>query len=119
MRSILSFSVLLLAFLILACTPLAAGQHVTPPDSAAQAASAISPLVEGLLGKFGWITQVVLVIGSLRILFKPLMAAVHNYADNTPSPTDNEVLDKFEHSAVFRAIAFILDWGASIKLIKK
>ena len=29
------------------------------------------PLVDGLLGKYGWLTTVLLAIGSLRILFNP------------------------------------------------
>src|SRR5436853_407498 len=39
---------------------------------ALQSPSALQSLLDGLLGKYGWLTTVLLVIGSLRILFKPL-----------------------------------------------
>ena len=82
----------------------------------ADAASPLQPLFDGLLGKYGWLTTVILVIGSLRILFKPVMLAIENYVKQTPSASDDERLAKFEAGPIYKVVAFILDLGASIKL---
>src|SRR5439155_8369299 len=42
----------------------------------------LQPLVDGLTGKYGWLTTVLLAISSLRILFKPLMLVVENTVKN-------------------------------------
>jgi len=79
-------------------------------------ANPLQPLLDGLLGKYGWLTTVILIVGSLRILFKPVMLALENYVRQTPSPNDDERLAKFEAGPVYKIIAFLLDFGASIKL---
>jgi hypothetical protein len=76
----------------------------------------LQPLLDGLLGKYGWLTTVILVIGSLRLLFKPVMLALENYVKQTASPDDDARLAKFEAGPIYRVISFILDLGASIKL---
>src|ERR1041384_4715513 len=48
----------------------------TAPDPSVTALSPLQPLLDGLAGKYGWLTMVILLIGSLRILFKPLMLAL-------------------------------------------
>ena len=93
-------------------------QEPAPAAAAAQTAGALSPLVEGLLGKFGWLTQVVLVMGSLRLVFKPIMVAWHNYVAGTASAADDAALEKFERGPIYKTVSFVLDWGASIKLKK-
>jgi hypothetical protein len=76
----------------------------------------LQPLVEGLAGKYGWITSVILVIGCLRVLFKPVMLAIESYVQQTPGEADDARIAKFEASVLYKAIAFVLDFGASIKL---
>jgi hypothetical protein len=83
----------------------------TPADS-----NPFQPLLDGLIGKYGWVTTVVLVIGSLRILFKPVMLAIEKYVRDTPSPEDDARIARFEAGPVYKVIGFILDFGASIKL---
>ena len=46
------------------------------PDADPAQANPFQPLLDGLIGKYGWMTSVVLVIGSLRVLFKPVMLAI-------------------------------------------
>src|SRR5205823_465904 len=67
------------ALLLLLLTALTASAADSPPVSVTDAASPLQPLLDGLLGKYGWLTTVILVIGSLRILFKPVMVAIENY----------------------------------------
>jgi hypothetical protein len=76
----------------------------------------LQPLVDGLAGKYGWITTVILVIGCLRVLFKPVMLAIESYVKQTPGEADDARIAKFEGSSLYQAIAFVLDFGASIKL---
>src|SRR5947207_5068037 len=77
----------------------------TAPVSAADAASPLQPLLDGLLGKYGWLTTVILVVGSLRLLFKPVMLAIENYVKQTPSATDDDRLAKFEAGPIYKIIA--------------
>ncbi len=74
----------------------------------------IQPLLDGLLGKYGWLTTVLLAIGSLRILFKPLMVIIENALKN--DPVKFAAVQKFEAGPVYKVIATVLDVGASIKL---
>ena len=101
---------------LLLLTALAASAADAPAVSVTDAVSPLQPLLDGLLGKYGWLTTVILVIGSLRILFKPVMLAIENYVKQTPSATDDDRLAKFEAGPIYKIIAFLLDLGASIKL---
>lgn len=59
-----------------------------------------------------------MVMGILRLVFKPLMALLHAYVDATPNEADNAALAKAEESAVFKAFAFVLDYFTSVKISK-
>ena len=76
--------------------------------------SSLQPVLDGLLGKYGWLTTVLLAIGSLRILFKPIMLVVENALKNDPAKY--AAVQKFEAGPVYKTIATVLDVGASIKL---
>ena len=76
--------------------------------------SPLQGVLDGFAGKYGWVATVVLVVGTLRILLKPVMAAIENAVANDPGRT--AALQKFEAGPVFKAISFVLDLGASIKL---
>ena len=88
----------------------AAPQIALPPPGVVQ------PYFDALSGKFGWLLTAVTIIGSLRILFKPIFAVAHNIADATTTTKDNEILDKVEQSKVTKAVCFALDWVGSIKV---
>jgi hypothetical protein len=83
----------------------------TPPTDAV---NALEPLLDGLAGKYGWLTTLILCVGSLRILCKPLMLALENALQSDPEKLAR--LQKFEAGPVYKTLAFILDLGASIKL---
>ncbi|HEV8182639.1 MAG TPA: hypothetical protein VGQ61_09730, partial [Candidatus Angelobacter sp.] len=76
--------------------------------------SAFQPVIDGLLGKYGWLTTVLLAIGSLRILFKPVMLVVENALKNDPAKY--AAVQRFEAGPIYKTIATVLDVGASIKL---
>ena len=78
----------------------------------------LAPLISGFVSKYPVISAVVFVMGGLRMLFKPLVAAIRAYVDYTPNPADNRALDKVEASTAFKAVLFVLDWFASIKIVR-
>src|SRR5437016_5031732 len=103
-------------------TTAALAQTPTPPDSAfitPQSSLPIdpgvfAPFLDGLLGKYGWLTTVLLAIGSLRILFKPIMLVVENALKNDPAKY--AAVQKFESGPIYKTIATVPDVGAAIKL---
>ncbi len=83
----------------------------------------IKPLIEALAGHYGKIAQAVAIastfMGFVRIMFKPLMVALHELAANTSSSKDNELLEKVESSKAFKIFSFIMDYVLSIKVPEK
>lgn len=68
------------------------------------------------LGKYPQISTVLMVMGGLRVLMKPLFAVLHAYADYTKDPKDNDKLANAEASKWYKGLMFVLDWFASIKM---
>ena len=89
-------------------------QPVATPPALSIDPGIFQPFLDGLAGKYGWLTTVLLAIGSLRILFKPIMLVVENALKNDPAKY--AAVQKFEAGPFYRAIATVLDVGASIKL---
>ena len=85
-----------------------------PPSAISLQPSAFQPVIDGLCGHYGFLTTVLLVIGSLRILFKPIMLVLENALKNDPAKYAE--LQKFEAGPIYKTLATILDLGASIKL---
>ena len=76
----------------------------------------VAPLLGALSGKYGIIMQVISVMGTLRVVFKPLMLGLQFYVTLTPDPSDNVWLSNFMGSKWYAVIQFLIDWVASIKL---
>jgi hypothetical protein len=87
-------------------------QTTTPDPSVAS--GFLQGLVDAVSGKYGWVVTLVTVIGSLRVLLKPIMTVVEGVVANDPKKA--EALANFEHGTIFKWISFGLDLGASIKL---
>lgn len=81
-----------------------------------QLAQALAPVIQGLAGKFGIVTQIIMVIGAFRIVFKPLMTLIEAVVKATPTQADDQVLNTVEASLPFKALQFLVDYVASIKL---
>ena len=84
------------------------------PSPFTQDTSPLQPVIDGLAGKYGWLTTVLLAIGTLRILFKPIMLALDNALKS--DPVKFAAIQKFEAGPIYKTIATVLDLGASIKL---
>ena len=78
----------------------------------------LKPLADMYAFKSGFVSGVIVWMGSFRLLFKPAMEALQFYADKTPSTKDNEFLDKMKASSAYKWVSFGIDWIASIKLPK-
>lgn len=76
-------------------------------------------LIQQAMEKYPQVVSVLVVIGALRVVFKPLIAVLQAYVDYTVDPKDNELLAKFLDSSVYKAVAYLLDLVGSIKLPAK
>lgn len=65
-----------------------------------------------------YVTTILLVMGTLRAIFKPLTFLAEAYVKSTPDTKDDETLAEVENSKLYKGFAFVLDYLASVKLIK-
>ena len=79
----------------------------------------LQPVIEAYLGQHGWAVQVLSIMATLRLLFKPTQAYLKEIILLTSSKRDDELLARFESSKTFRVISTMLDLFASIKLPSK
>jgi hypothetical protein len=82
--------------------------------------NAILALVSGgaaaLLAKFPILASVFMIMGALRAVLKPLMALFRAFVAYTPSKADDVLPDQVEASPLYKGVAFVLDYLASIKI---
>lgn len=83
-----------------------------------QVLEALAPVL-GNLGEVKWLGYLLMGMGAMRLLMKPILALAYSIADLTVNTKDNEFLKKMEGNVFFKALLFILDWSASIKLPPK
>ena len=102
--------------LTLAAVPALAQASAPATTTTPDLAGLIQPVLDALLGKYGWLAAVVAGIGALRIVFKPLMLALESYVSATKGADAVARLQQFESGPVFKVIAVVLDFGASVKL---
>jgi hypothetical protein len=85
----------------------------------AEAGKFLAPLIEAYGGEYGWAVAAVAYIGTFRLIFKPIHAAVKQIVKDTPSQKDDQVLEKVEGNIIFKAVIFLVDLLASIKIKSK
>lgn len=79
----------------------------------------LQPLLIQYAQQYPWLLATLLVMASLRVFFKPLMAIFKGVVDLTPSNKDNEFYAKMLENKFYKGFVFVVDWFASIKLPKK
>ena len=72
----------------------------------------------GFISQYEWIKTALIVIGSLRLVMKPLFSVIRTYVDLTVNTDDNAWLKRIEEHSITKSILYALDWIASIKLVK-
>jgi hypothetical protein len=92
---------------------------VAPADATTQVGNGITDLIIQLAVAHPLIASLLLLLGSLRFAVKPIMTGIRFYVHSTPSPADDALLDKVEHSWLWTGVLFCLDWLGSIKLPAK
>ena len=76
-------------------------------------------LILDLVIKYPVIAKVLIFVGVARFIFKPLMSAVQNHVNLSPSKEDDAKLRRIMTSTPYFIFSFLLDLTASIKLPKK
>lgn len=80
------------------------------------AAAVAQPFIVTAAQKWSWLITVLAAVGALRLVFKPIMSGVELYVKSTPQASDDEALARVQHSAAFRAFAWLVDYLGSIKV---
>lgn len=86
------------------------------PANPAAEADGLTGFVEPLVVKYPVLATVLMLIGILRAIFKPIVTYLENRAAATPDTADDEKIKAVEASGWYRALAWVLDFGASIKV---
>ena len=79
----------------------------------------LKPLIELYAGKLGIAVQIISIVGSLRLLLKPIMSVVSTVVLITPSKSDDLLPEKIMEHKAYKMFVFVVDYLASIKLPKK
>jgi hypothetical protein len=83
-----------------------------------QLLSALAPLVSAYAGQFGVAIQIVSIVGTFRIFFKPVMAGVEQAIKDSESKEDDIILGEVKKNKFYKGFVFIIDLVASIKIKK-
>jgi hypothetical protein len=70
-----------------------------------------------MVAKYPTLAAIVVVVGIMRIIAKPLMTFLHSVVQATPSDWDDKLLAKVEASKWLKWLLWALDYAASIKVI--
>ena len=79
----------------------------------------LAPLIEAYGGQFGWAVAAVAWVGTFRLFFKPMMAAIQTSVEQSESKKDDEVLAKVQGNVIYKGFIFLVDLLASIKIKPK
>lgn len=79
----------------------------------------LAPVLGAYAGEHGWVVQVLSIMGTLRLVVKPLMTIVQSVVAATPSTKDDETVAKVAASPYYTWFVYALDWFASIKVQPK
>lgn len=90
--------------------------NVAPADAPAQVTMGLTNTIVQLAEQYPLVAGFLILLGSLRLFIKPLMAGIRLWTASTETKRDDEILDKVERSWLYTAGLFLLDWLTSIKL---
>lgn len=76
----------------------------------------VSQILSLLGGESALLIKLFVVMGALRVCFKPLMVFVEAVVGQTPTKSDDEWLAKVKISKSYKILSFVLDYVASVKL---
>lgn len=76
----------------------------------------IKNAIMSLLVTYPGVASIIFVVGTLRLIMKPVMTAIDAIVTATPTPSDNEVWNNIKNASWFKAILWFIDWFGSIKI---
>jgi hypothetical protein len=79
----------------------------------------LAPLLSAYIGDFGWAVQVVSVVGTLRLFFKPIMAGIETAVKASESNSDDIILGKVQGNSIYKGFIFLIDLLSSVKVKPK
>lgn len=66
--------------------------------------------------EYPWLTNLVMLMGALRLVFKPIFAALEKYIAETPSKVDDERWAAIKNAKGMKTFIWLLDFFASVKI---
>lgn len=72
----------------------------------------------GLIAEIPWMTDLIMIVGSFRLIFKPLLSLIRVIVDLTDTEKDNILLEEALASKAWSAILYITDYLTSIKSVR-
>jgi hypothetical protein len=81
--------------------------------------SIILSLFVSLAQKYPVLASVIAVMGTARLVMKPIVSCIKALVELTPSKSDDEKVAQVEASKPYKAVIFVLDYFLSVKPIKK
>lgn len=72
--------------------------------------------VVALVEQYPWIGTIVIIVGSFRLIMKPIFTLIDKYVEATPSISDNEKWNIFKSSKTIQVLTWFVDYFASVKL---
>jgi hypothetical protein len=79
----------------------------------------LDQLIQWLMTNAPWFLQIIVVMGTARLIFKPLMVFLESVVQATPTEKDNLMLESAKASSAYRFISFVIDYVGSIKIPPK
>lgn len=77
---------------------------------------ALASFIESYAANAPWLVNLIIIMGTFRLIVKPIVTAIEEIVKATPSRKDDEQLDKIKASPAWYWFFFILDWFTSIKI---
>jgi len=76
-------------------------------------------LIISFANQYPVVASVLMAIGVLRTINKPLFTFLQVLVGSTPTQKDDEILKSVEQSKAYTYLCFVLDYFASVKLPQK
>lgn len=71
-----------------------------------------------LLKEYPWFANLVVIMGSLRVIFKPLFSLIDAVIAATPNQDDDKAWLAFKQSKAASLLIWLIDYIASVKIPK-
>ena len=67
--------------------------------------------------KYPWLSMLIMMVGSARLILKPIFSFAHTVAELTATKWDDKIISKIENSKILKGLLFISDYLFSAKAL--